>query len=439
MNLESRNSVPKRPEEGLVAGSKESVVIKNLQRKLEGQGVELASLSEEEVSSILATTRMIPGVTTEQVLAAIKKSGLIASAPVKKAVLPPSEKVSLKTTLSGITAVSDPEIARLAAERLREEALRKERRQSVEALEKDIFTSSKDLDLVYVQALSLGSREEREKPQHYYDFADAGLIKGGHEEVDKDLADTVLREEQFKKKYAEIDPEYAMFAEKNAKIATIVEQALAYSVSELGWYGENVKVSSASRFDDVKRGVDDVLEITKKNEDDKYLGLGIDVTYNGLQSERYKDKFERLLESIRVGQKTKIKYFKNQKGEPMPEFVVPKIVLHFKGVDVKELAHFVRNFQDPVAREALAKSPMKASVINQVIVQCEILADFADEFHNSIALKYRSIMNAISELATKDIQVKEMLTARTDNETSLRLKQILSKFKEIEVYDRIKD
>ena len=41
------------------------------------------------------------------------------------------------------------------------------------------------------------------------------------------------------------------------------------------------------------------------------MGLGIDVTYRGLLSESYTDKFHALLGSIKNGYKTKIKYFKN--------------------------------------------------------------------------------------------------------------------------------
>ena len=204
-------------------------------------------------------------------------------------------------------------------------------------------------------------------------------------------------------------------------------------MTEAEWYGKNLRVSPANKFNDIKRGVDKVLEVSRITTEDQYLGLGIDVTYNGLMSEKYRDKFERLLETIRLGQKTKLKYFKNQKGELMSEFVVPKIVLHFDGNDVKELAHFVKHLDEPGVKETFANSQMKISVLNQVLVQCQLLADFAKECGNSIEGKYREIVSAISELGQKNPDIQSALESHAIDETTKRLTYVLSKFKELEM------
>ena len=431
MNNRELKSITQKPEEGaLIANSKEALVFNKLQTKLIAENKPLKML-EEDARTLLNRIK-IPGVNMDIVIAAMKKAGHI---------LPPPPVVTniVVPKLSGFKENKDEVIVAQAKSRLEDEQKRKELRQqklleeenSVNELEKDIFKSSRDLDLVYVQSLAMNNLSSREKPEYYHQFDN--IVVGGRAQVEKDIKDLLDREVDFKQKQLNLDPKYAATVEKNAKVATIVEQGLAYAVSDLGWYGENVKISPASRFDDVKRGVDDVLEISRKNETDRYLGLGIDVTYNGLLSEKYRDKFERLLESIRLGQKTKIKYFKNAKGQPMREFAIPKIVLHFDGVDVKEIAHFVKHATDTAVKEKFVNSDMKISVLNQIMAQCEILADFANSCGNSIAVEYKGIVDSINEFAAKNKEIKKILENKDNDETVKRLQYFVSKFKEVEM------
>ena len=210
MSMEWKPSSPQQSAstgETILASSKEAVVIKKLQAKLEEQKLRLATMSEAEVSTMLASMRMLPGVTVDTVLAAMLKAKMIIPPPVAKPVLP-TVKVTNQVALSGITSVDDPQARSLAEARLKEEAERKEKRRNkileeeahADTLEKDIFQSARDLDLVYVKALSLDNESEREKPENYYAFAEAGLIKGGREEVEKDLAELSLRQKQFTEK-----------------------------------------------------------------------------------------------------------------------------------------------------------------------------------------------------------------------------------------------
>lgn len=441
--MEFKGPTPIVETEKRISNSKEAIVIKNLMRKLGNEGTDLTGKGEVEIRELLASARLLPGTTIDSVIEEMKRDNLIT--PEKKDV-PPSPKIikeeTVYTKLEGIRKVEDNTLTELATQRLQNEAERKAKRVAkineeighVEQLERDIFKSPKDLDLVYVQALALNNEAVREKPEHYAKFAEAGLIAGGQNEVNKDLQDLALRQEQFKEKQKELEPSLRVNIEKNAKIASIVEQALAYGVTNHKWYGDNVTITPASKYDDIKRGVDDVLEISKTVEgSDVYMGLGIDVTYNGLLSEKYRDKFERLLESIRVNKQTKIKYFTNQKGELMPEFTVPKIVLHFDGQDVKELAHFVKYLDDSKVQENFKESDIKFDVLNQILVQCEILGNFATECKNVIAQDYLKVSQSINDLAKKDVIVQQSLDSQHSNETTDRLQYILQKFKEMEM------
>ncbi|MEI6316492.1 MAG: hypothetical protein WCO65_02065 [bacterium] len=428
--MEVRKTVQK-PEDGLfITNSKEALVFKKLQDKLITENRPLKMLEDE--ARVLINRIKIPGTNIDTIIASMKKSGHILP--------PPPVVTNIKApVLAGFKENKDEVVTIQAKKVLEDEQKRKALRQqklleeenSVTELEKDVFKSPRELDLLYVQSLALNNLSSQEKPEYYYQFDN--IVVGGRAQVEKDIKDLADREEDFKQKKSNLDPKYAANLEKNAKVATIVEQGLAYAVSDLGWYGENVKISPASRFDDVKRGIDDVLEISRKSETDRYLGLGIDVTYNGLFSEKYRDKFERLLESIRLGQKNKIKYFKNKKGEPMKEFAIPKIILHFDGSDVKEIAYFVKHSADSAVKENFTNSNMKISVLNQIMAQCEILADFANGCGNSIALEYKGVVDSINEFATKNKEIEKILENKENDETVKRLQYFVSKFKEIEM------
>lgn len=381
--------------------------------------------SEDLIKQFISKNHiLLPGVTPEEVITKLKESGFIKEPIPEKKIEAEKEVIFHKTEfkkLSGIKKIEDEEIQK----RLEENKFFLE-------LEKNVFKNEKELDLVLNQALSLEKENSIETEEYYNEFADAGLIKGGRAEVRADLEGLKERKELFKKKIELLDQKDAKNKEINKKVATIVERAVAYGVSNLNWYGENVSIEPVSEFDDVKRGVDDMLEIRKEEAESSFMGLGIDVTYRGLLSEQYKEKFFKLLQSIRDGYKTKIKYFKNHKGEMMKEFSVPKIVLYFNVDDVKNLVSMIKNSSDSKILEKFKNSSQKFAVMNQIIIQCELLSSFAEESKNDIFKKYTEIVLSIKELSWKNPEIKEILDKRHEDEVSSHIRFLIQEFKDIE-------
>ncbi len=423
-NLPPGNSSGNNEAKSHAFSSKEEAITNKFIEWLIRRGISPDTLTTEESikDAIIKSHTNISNLAPEKIIAELKKSGHISVLMQPKMEKPPiaqiqnigTEHISLK----GLTTVANEEIA----QHLEDNKL---------FLEKDIFKDDKDLDEVLEIAVNLNRENPNEKLEskaYYMEFAKAGLIKGGEAEVEKDYYDLEKAKRLIKEKEELLDKKKLDTLEKNKKVATIVECAISYCVLKLKWYGQKISIDRAPEFDDIKRGTDDVFEI-KNNEDESYfMGLGIDVTYTGLMSEKFKNKFFKLLGSIAAGYKTEIKYFKNHDGKMMKEFAVPKVVLFFNVNEVRELVRMIKNINDPKALEEFKNSPLKIAVMNQLIIQCELLADFAEKHHNSISGKYTEIVLSIKQLSRKDPAIKAILDARHEDEVSHHIKYLIKEF-----------
>ncbi|HRH31121.1 MAG TPA: hypothetical protein PK950_00445, partial [Candidatus Paceibacterota bacterium] len=156
--------------------------------------------------------------------------------------------------------------------------------------------------------------------------------------------------------------------------------------------------------------------------------LGIDVTYRGLHSKLYENKIFNLLGSIKGGWKTEVKYFKDHAGNMTKEFAVPKAILYFDFGEVKKMAYMLKNIADENVKKQFKNSPLKFDVMNQIIVQCDIMARFARKHGNSIADAYDDVRSSIEALAGDNEEVKTMLAVRHEDKTSKHLNELIAQF-----------
>ena len=408
---------------GISGSSKENLSAQKIEKSFKGKAdFEALPRNETAVRAFITEKArlLVPGTDVEGVIAELKKSGFIV--PEQKKKPEPEPEVFIETKYrkleAGLKVVED-------------ESLKKqiEENKFFESLKEGVFKNEAELEQVYEKSLNLGKDkldETTETVEYYHEFA--GLVKGGTEEIDNDLKSLNERKDLFEKNKTELDEKAAHKLEQAKKVATIVERAIVYTVSNLEWYGSDVSIEPVSQFDDVKRGVDDVMQMRTEGVD-SFLALGMDVTYRGLLSEQYKQKFTKLLRSIQEGYATKIKYFKNHQGQPMKEFAIPKIVLFFDSGDVKDLVHIVKNVENEEVMNEYKDSPMKFKVLNQVLIQCELLAEFAEEYNNPIFKKYQEVASTIKKLGTNNGEIKKILDARHEDEVSKHMRYLITEFK----------
>lgn len=382
--------------------------------------------SEEAIMKCLSDSRLLlrmPDVELKKVMEVLKKTGIIYVPASSKKVDTPLKTEIFKTgseVLKGVTKIEDENVVKQLKEN-----------KFFESLEKDIFTNPKDLDSIHEKALSLGKENYIEKEETidlYNEFADKGLLKGGRVEAEKDFQRMIGYEKKYQEEKELLEKEKADNLDKTKKVATIMECGVAYGITNLDWYGSHFSMENVCKFVDYRNHTDKLLEVRKGEDESNFLGLGIDVTYRGLYSEKYKEKLFKLLGSIQDGYKTKIKYFKNHKGEMMKEFAVPSIILSFNIEDVKDMVNYIKNIDDPKIKEEFKNSPQKFTVMNQMIIQCEILSTFAEKYQNNIFRKYIDIVSTIKELAWGNPEIKKILDARHEDEVSIHMKYLIKEF-----------
>ena len=134
--------------------------------------------------------------------------------------------------------------------------------------------------------------------------------------------------------------------------ATLVEAVIAYGIAKRGWLGPKAKVHLTSKYDDVKRGTDMLVEVPHPDstpEKRMSLGMAIDVTASsdsGVIEDKIAKSIQRLDYGNRSrgnpgGQLTTLKYM--FESHPNPKFDKSKrkynhYILALDGSQAKELA-----------------------------------------------------------------------------------------------------
>lgn len=216
-------------------------------------------------------------------------------------------------------------------------------------------------------------------PKEFSDFH-------SEEVIERDLA--------YVKEYETYFSEKGTKTEKHTKkLATILEAILADGLSRYEWIGKTIRLYPASKYDEIHHGVDGILEIDEGYED-KFLALGIDVTF-GTSKTALKRKFSKLTESIRNGYLTKVKYFLDEKEEPMDSFYAPKIIL---AVPIQELEELMSLWATN-NHEELKKHRIRSELFVEAFLQCKLLAEYAEK-HNQEEVQeaYETVLRKLERI-----------------------------------------
>lgn len=118
------------------------------------------------------------------------------------------------------------------------------------------------------------------------------------------------------------------------KLGTIFEAILHDRVAYSHWLGKETSSQKTSRYDDIKNGIDEVVETEVHGVASSYLGLALDATLSATD-----EKFRRIKREINEGKLGTVKYFRSKKGEFRGELSqVPRVVVTADAKTVLELA-----------------------------------------------------------------------------------------------------
>lgn len=188
------------------------------------------------------------------------------------------------------------------------------------------------------------------------------------ENVDKDVEYVEKMEKMFAKQAAAAGDS----AERFIKLARIFE-AIVFQHAELSnWFGEYATTIAASRYDDIKNGIDTIVEFDEE-QNAYHLALAIDVT----TSSGSRDKFDRIQHEIDEGHLAEIKYFVSENmGIRGHKANVPRVVI---GADRKTIYNVINAWIEKDNR-ALAAHPIQIKILSEIQIQ---LASFKQYCENT--------------------------------------------------------
>ncbi|MBI4118123.1 MAG: hypothetical protein HY455_01095 [Parcubacteria group bacterium] len=211
------------------------------------------------------------------------------------------------------------------------------------------------------------------------------LLERAHKEAALILNSTKIKPEDFKGLYDadRIARDVAYVKEKQLqfeadtdegrreakRLAVIFEGIFHKGASEFGWLGEGARVIKTSDVDDIRHGVDGIIEFDREDTGMDHLAIGVDVTYSG----QLADKFRKIRADIENGTLPTIEYFRsgNYRGELEN---VPRVVVGAEQPHIIQLCKDI--FLDPKP-EQLSRHPFQMLQLRQMRLQLEAFADYA--------------------------------------------------------------
>jgi hypothetical protein len=239
----------------------------------------------------------------------------------------------------------------------------------------------------------------------------------------------IIEEEDFEdlysKKTVEADMEWVRKEEERferedtpeqkeaRKISTIFE-TLIYDQAEMSeWLGKSAITIKSSRYDDIKNGIDLIIEFPDSEEvAASHLALAVDVT---LSSELEK-KMSGIKRDIEHGKLSTVKYFKSEtldiRGEKKD---VPKVVI---GADSKTLNTVIDLWmqQTGESKDRLSRHPIQFIILEEIMLQLEKFRDYGEKIGQGKASEsYDKVKDIMSGIYREKLKLREEILG--DNES----------------------
>ena len=200
-----------------------------------------------------------------------------------------------------------------------------------------LYKEGQHLTLSDAEEAILDSKELIKKYLDYYeserpnpeDFLDAF--------PDKHLAETIIREDLRDVKKREDE-----FPEKASEQGRLAERLLYYLINKKGLLGSGVEAIATSRFDDIFRGIDFVLEFpaadsTTSKQKKRWLSLDITVSED---KEKLEAKSKALEKELQRGNLPQVRYFQSEPDTKGPTRM-PKIILPLNRDEIEQMARLL--------------------------------------------------------------------------------------------------
>lgn len=208
------------------------------------------------------------------------------------------------------------------------------------------------------------------------------------------------------------------------RIATIFQAILHEQIESNNWLGPTAHTIKTTRFDDVKNGVDEVVEFQEEKGKASHLALAIDVTFGAEPAK----KLRRIKEEIEAGELARVKYFSSDfLGRKEELAKVPRVVVGAEPETIKELTDLWLKKNN----KELAGHPIQFLILEEIRLQLETFENYARQTgHGELAGRYRQALDIIKEISAVK-KGKKSDNALEDDKVFQGLVKYLKKFEKI--------
>ncbi|MFA7285384.1 MAG: hypothetical protein WC011_00850 [Candidatus Paceibacterota bacterium] len=184
------------------------------------------------------------------------------------------------------------------------------------------------------------------------------------------------------------------------ELSSLLEAVLADQIESNNWLGENTEVVPASRYDDIKYGVD-IVSIYREEDSEEYLGLGVDVAFAN-DKRNIISKLDGIKLLLKNGLIPKLKYFEDPSTGEHKELLVPKVVVGTRQSSAEKLLK-TWGGESADRNKKLANDPMQSKIILESMYQINYFRNYLnelikDEKNLNKKNKYQSIQDAYEKM-----------------------------------------
>lgn len=208
--------------------------------------------------------------------------------------------------------------------------------------------------------------------------------------IEEDINYVEKRQQKFK---TDDTPEKA----ESKKYATIFEAIIHDQIDMNGWLGEYATAKKTSWYDDLKNGVDEIIEFDQTEiSPSAHLALAVDITF----SKNVSEKIDEIMTHIESGDVGIIKYLltDNYRGEMNN---VPRAII---GVDMKNLQEIIKLWVDN-KKKSLAQHRVKFIILSQIKIQLNSFAKYAHKIGQLvIANSFNRVLKIVENIWDEELK-----------------------------------
>ncbi|NCC71273.1 hypothetical protein EOM09_06850 [bacterium] len=204
---------------------------------------------------------------------------------------------------------------------------------------------------------------------------------------------------EMKKKFRENETRES---EKTKTIANAIEIIINDQIELADWLGEETYTYQTSEYDDIRNGIDAVLEFINEDEENNqtFLGIAFDITYKNDVAK----KFLRIKKEIDEHKNKGIKYFQSENTDYKgPIENIPRLVI---GLDIKSGEELIELYCENRNKE-LSKHFFQFELIDELLYQLDIFIKYSEKVKNKEALtSYEEIKEKILKIKKEKESLK---------------------------------